>query len=73
MLNGAEIIITPALGKDVPLNDHLVWAGGMVKLERRYFKSLRTEGAEIIVHANRFRSPLRSSRMAPIINMPHCM
>jgi hypothetical protein len=59
VLKGSDIIITSALAKDAPLNDHLVWLWGMVKLERRYLKSLRAEGAEITVHANGVRGPIK--------------
>jgi hypothetical protein len=48
---GQQIVLESALPPDAPLNDHLVWIWGMLKHERRYLKSLQSEGASFTVVA----------------------
>lgn len=43
-----KAVVMSALEADVPLNDHLVWLWGMLKHERRFIKSLKTEGVRIV-------------------------
>ena len=45
------IAIRSQLGAGASLNEHLVWLWGAVKLERRFLKSLQSEGAVITVEA----------------------
>jgi hypothetical protein len=50
-VSGNELIMRSPLGADASLNDHLIWFWGHLKLERRYLKSLQSEGAVLAVHA----------------------
>jgi hypothetical protein len=55
VVGGQQLVLESALPPDAPLNDHLVWIWGLLKLERRYLKSLQSEGARFTVVAP-FRS-----------------
>src|SRR5580692_1708887 len=44
-IDGHDLVVESALPPTAPLNDHLVWLWGMLKHERRYLKSLQSEGA----------------------------
>ena len=48
---GNDVVIESPLAADAPLNDHLVWLWGTLQHERRYLKSLQSEGAVLSVHA----------------------
>ena len=50
-LDGQELVLESALPPDAPLNDHLVWIWGLLQNERRYLKSLQSEGAKLTVIA----------------------
>jgi len=52
---GQQLVLESALPPDAPLNDHLVWIWGLLKLERRHLKSLQSEGATFTIVAP-FRS-----------------
>jgi hypothetical protein len=53
-----ELVVPSMLGKEASLNEHLVWLWGFLKHERRYLKSLQSEGAKLIVEANVGNAPI---------------
>jgi len=57
-VTGNQLVMESPLGAEVSLNDHLVWLWGFLKHERRYLKSLQSEGAVLAVHASGFRMPV---------------
>jgi hypothetical protein len=57
-VEGEDVLITSQLPDDAPLNDHLVWLWGFLKHERRYLKSLHTEGAAFTIHVPASRRPI---------------
>jgi len=42
------VVLASALPVEAPLNDHIVWIGGMLKHHRRYLKTLVTMGASLV-------------------------
>jgi hypothetical protein len=52
------IAIVSQLDSNATINEHLVWLWGMLNLERRYLKSLQSEGAELIVRVSGARPPI---------------
>jgi hypothetical protein len=48
---GNDIVLKSPLEAKSSLNEHLVWLWGTLQGERRYLKSLQSEGAEILVQA----------------------
>lgn len=57
-ISEGTLVIKSQLGSNAPLNDHLVWLWGLLKHERRYLKSLQSEGGTIMVQAVGFRLPV---------------
>ena len=55
---GNEVVLKSQLDSSAPLNEHLVWIWGMVQGERRYLKSLRSEGATISIQAKGVAQPI---------------
>jgi hypothetical protein len=58
VVTGNDVVIESQLASQAPLNDHLVWLWGLLQHERRYLKSLQTEGAVLSVHAREIRLPI---------------
>jgi hypothetical protein len=58
VVTGNDVVIESQLASQAPLNDHLVWLWGLLQHERRYLKSLQTEGAVLSVHAREVRLPI---------------
>jgi hypothetical protein len=52
------IALKSQLEPSAPLNDHLVWIWGMVQGERRYLKSLQSEGAVMTIQASGVSEPI---------------
>jgi hypothetical protein len=46
------ITIVSQLGPNATVNEHLVWLWGMLQHERRYLKSLQSEGAAVSVRVH---------------------
>jgi hypothetical protein len=53
IIDGSDIVLQSQLSPDTPLNDHLVWLWGMLQNERRFLKSLVSEGALLTVYVTR--------------------
>jgi hypothetical protein len=58
VVTGSDVVIESQLASHAPLNDHLVWLWGVLQHERRYLKSLQSEGAVLAVHARGVRLPV---------------
>lgn len=43
-----RIVMTSPLDASLPLNDHLVWLWGMLKLKRKFLKGLQADGARLV-------------------------
>lgn len=43
-----KVLLKSQLESDLPLNDHLVWLWGMLKHQRRFLKTIQTEGAKLV-------------------------
>ena len=52
------IAIVSKLDSNATVNAHLVWLWGMLNLERRYLKSLQSEGAALSVRVSGARLPI---------------
>ncbi len=52
------IAIQSQLGSNANVNEHLVWLWGMLSQERRYLKSLQSEGATLSVRVSGARLPI---------------
>jgi hypothetical protein len=52
------IAIMSQLDSNATVNEHLVWLWGMLRLERRYLKSLQSEGAALSVCVSGARLPI---------------
>ena len=52
------IAIASQLDSKATVNEHLVWLWGMLSLERRYLKSLQSEGAALSVRVSGARLPI---------------
>jgi hypothetical protein len=53
------IAIVSQLDSNATVNEHLVWLWGMLNLERRYLKSLQSEGAGLSVRVSGARDVRR--------------
>jgi hypothetical protein len=53
-----EILHVSQLDANATVNEHLVWLWGMLNLERRYLKSLQSEGAALCVRVSGARLPI---------------
>jgi hypothetical protein len=58
VVTGNDVVVESQLASHAPLNDHLVWLWGVLQHERRYLKSLQSEGAVLSVHAQGVRLPI---------------
>jgi hypothetical protein len=58
VVDNSSIVIKSQLSQELPLNEHLVWLWGMLKHERRYLKTLQSEGAVITVRVSSARFPV---------------
>ena len=47
VVEGGDVVIRSQLKPSQPLNDHLVWLWGMLKLQRRFLKNLQREGGQL--------------------------
>ena len=54
--DGIEIV--SQLGSNATFNEHLVWLWGMLSHQRRYLKSLQSEGATLRVRVSGVRPPI---------------
>lgn len=52
------ITIVSQLDSNATVNEHLVWLWGILNLERRYLKSLQSEGAALSVRVSGARLPI---------------
>ena len=52
------IAIVSQLDSNAGVNEHLVWLWGMLNFERRYLKSLQSEGAALSVRVSGARLPI---------------
>jgi hypothetical protein len=52
------IAIVSKLESNSTVNEHLVWLWGVLNLERRYLKSLQSEGAALSVRVSGARLPI---------------
>jgi hypothetical protein len=52
------IAIVSQLDSNATVNEHLVWLWGMLSHERRYLKSLQSEGAALSVRVSGARFPI---------------
>ena len=57
-VEGTSIIIKSSLAANQSLNEHLIFLWRAVRNERRYLKSLQSEGAKITVHVAGARKPI---------------
>ena len=53
------VVLASALPMEAPLNDHIVWIGGMLKHQRRYLKTLVTMGASLVCECKVSKGQLR--------------
>jgi hypothetical protein len=58
VVDGEDLVVKSPLPEDVPLNDHLVWLWGGLKLKRRRLKALQADGARLTVEARGFRGKI---------------
>ena len=52
IVQGSDIVIRSPLPDSASINDHLVWFLGGLKHERRFLKSLQSEGAKVHILAS---------------------
>jgi hypothetical protein len=63
VLEHGDVVIRSPLEPSLPLNDHLVWLWGILKVRRRYLKNLQQQsGAKIVC---RCKVPKGSVRLLP--------
>jgi len=53
------VVLASALSVEAPLNDHIVWIGGMLKHQRRYLKTLASMGASLVCECKVSKGELR--------------
>jgi hypothetical protein len=63
VLEHGEVVIRSPLEPSLPLNDHLIWLWGMLKMRRKFLKNLQQQsGAKIVC---RCKVPKGSVRLLP--------
>ena len=48
VIEHGDVVIHSQIELSKPLNDHLIWLWGILKHQRRFLKSLQTEGGKLI-------------------------